>query len=150
VSTKYLKQHYSSVHERDETKVVVDVTRAGLNGYEVAKILEKEYEIVVEAYNIKTILFLVPFKATLRDVRRTVVALAQIAQRPKRGEIATQLDLKIPTNIPKILELNEAAKLLWNQIEKVPLVSAAGRIVAESITPFPPGIPITIKGEQLT
>jgi lysine decarboxylase len=48
------------------------------------------------------------------------------------------------------LELNEVTKLYWNQIESVPLINATGRIAAEHITPFPPGIPITIKGEELT
>jgi arginine/lysine/ornithine decarboxylase len=150
VSTEYLKTNYPSVYERDETKVVVDIAKAGFNGYEVAKILEKKYKIVVEAYNITTILFLVPFRATLSDVRITVTALVEIAQRSKRGKIAAQLNFKIPTNIPRILELNEVTKLLWNQIEKVPLTEATGRIAAEYITPFPPGIPITIKGEEFT
>jgi len=150
VSTEYLKKNYSSVYERDETKVVVNVAQAGLNGYEVAKILEKKYKIVAESYNIRTILFLVPFRATLRDVRATADALAEIIRSPKHGKIVDQLDVKIPTNIPRILELNEVTKLLWNQVEKVPLHKAAGRIAAEYITPFPPGIPITIKGEELT
>ena len=150
VSTEYLKQHYPSVFERDETKVVVNVAQAGLNGYEVAKILEKKFKIVVEAYNIKTILFLIPFRATLRDVHKTAAAFVKISQGPRRGKIAKQLDLQIPTNIPRILELNEVTKLLWNQIEKVPLTKAIGRIAAEYITPFPPGIPITIKGEEFT
>jgi arginine/lysine/ornithine decarboxylase len=150
VSTSYLQENYPSVHERDETKVVVDVAHAGLNGYEVAKILEKKYKIVVESYNIRTILFIVPFRATLRDVQTTARALQEIVKRPRVGTITGQLDVKIPTNIPRILELNEVTKLLWNQVEKVPLRYAVGRIAAEYITPFPPGIPITIKGEELT
>lgn len=150
VSTDYLKANYPSVHERDDTKVVVNVARAGLNGYEVANILEKDYQIIAEAYNIKTILFLVPFRATLEDVHKTTAALREISQRPRRGKIVEQLDLGIPTDIPRILELQDVTKLLWNQVEKVPLATAAGRIAAEHITPFPPGIPITIKGEELT
>ncbi len=150
VSTDYLKKNYSSVYERDETKVIVDVARAGFNGYEVAKILETKYKIVVESYNIKTILFLVPFRATLHDVRSTISALVEIAQRPKNGRIMAEFNFKIPTNIPRILELNEVARLLWNQIEEVPLTEVIGRIAAEHITPFPPGIPITIKGEEFT
>lgn len=93
---------------------------------------------------------MVPFRATLKDIRSTVAALAEIAQRPKRGKLAAEINFKIPTNIPRILELNEVTKLLWNQIEKVPLADAIGRIAAEYITPFPPGIPITIKGEEFT
>jgi arginine decarboxylase len=150
VSTEFLKKNYPPVYERDETKVIVDVANIGLNGYEVAKILDRKYKIVVEAYNIKTILLLVPFRGTIGDIRSTVAALAEIAQRIKRAKRVGAFDFIIPTNIPRVLELNEVTKLLLSQIEKVPLTYAVGRIAAEHITPFPPGIPMTIKGEGFT
>lgn len=149
VSTENIKKNYPSVYERDETKVIVDISKSGFNGYEIAKILEKKYKIIVEAYNLKTILFLVPFRASLSDVKRTVKALSEITKTTKKDKVE-QFNLKIPTNIPRILELNEVTKLLMNQVEKVPLTDAVGRIAAEHITPFPPGIPLTIKGEELT
>ena len=65
-------------------------------------------------------------------------------------KLDSKFDFKIPTDIPRILELNDVTKLLWNQVEKVTLAKAVGRIAAEYITPFPPGIPITIKGEEFT
>jgi lysine decarboxylase len=148
VSTGYLTKNYSSVHDRDNTKVIVDVTETGFNGYEVANILGRKYSILVEAYNLKTILFLVPFRATIKDVRTTVAALREIVRKTKR--VASEYNFQIPFNIPRILDLNEATKLQWDQIERVLLVKAVGRIAAEHVTPFPPGIPITIKGEELT
>ncbi|HUQ85425.1 MAG TPA: hypothetical protein VM077_03820 [Candidatus Limnocylindrales bacterium] len=150
VTTNLLKSRHISVHNRDETKVIVNVSKAGFNGYEIAKLLEKKYKVIVEEYNIGTILFLVPFRATLSDVKITVSALKQIVQLPKRGKIRAKFDLNIPTNIPRILELSDVSKLLWSQIEMVPLAKAIGRIAAEYITPFPPGIPLTIKGEEFT
>lgn len=150
VTTDSLLENCPSIHERDETKVIVDTADAGYNGCEVARILEKKYQIIVEAFNIRTVLFLVPFRATLKDVGLTVNALSEISQMPRRGKIAAQLNFEIPTNVPKVLEINEVTKLLSSQIEKVSLKNAVGRISAEYITPFPPGIPITIKGEELT
>ena len=35
-------------------------------------------------------------------------------------------------------------------VEQVPADEAAGRIAAEQITPYPPGIPAVVPGEQLT
>jgi lysine decarboxylase len=150
VSTEKLKQNNTSVYERDETKVIVDVAKAGFNGYEVAKILERKYHIVVEEYNMRSILFLIPFRATLGDVQATAMAINEIANMPREEKIAAQFDILIPTDIPRILELSDVTKLLLNQIESVPLTKAVGRIAAEYITPFPPGIPITIKGEEFT
>ncbi len=150
VGTAQLKREHPPVYERDETKVIVDVAKAGFNGYEVAKLLERKYKIIVEEYNIGTVLLLVPFSATLNDVQVTVNAFEQIVQIPKRGKIAAKFNLKIPTDIPRILELSDVTKLLMYQIERVPLSKAVGRIAAEYITPFPPGIPTTIKGEEFT
>ncbi len=150
ITTDFLKENHPPVYERDETKIIVDVSRTGFDGYEVAKILEKKYTIVVEAYNIKTILLLVPFRVTLSDIKITVTALKEIAQRTNRNKIVVKPNFRIPTSIPRILELSDVTKLLWNQIEKVRLTESIGRIAAEYITPFPPGIPITIKGEEFT
>lgn len=150
VSTEYLKHNHPPVHDRDETKIIVDTAEAGFNGCEIARILEKEYGVIVESFNIKTILFLIPFRATLNDAEQTVNALSEIAQMPRRGKISAQIDFEIPTNAAKILEINEVTRLLPEQIEKVSLQDAVGRISAEYITPFPPGIPITMKGEEFT
>lgn len=150
IGTNQLRRNHLSVYERDETKVIVNVVRAGLNGCDVARILEKKFNIVVEEFNMRTILFLVPFRATLRDVENTIDALEQIVRITKIKKNILEPDFRIPTKIPRTLELNDVAKLLSNQIENVPLVNAVGRIAAEHITPFPPGIPITVKGEELT
>ncbi len=150
VSTASLKESHPPIYERDETKVIVDTAEAGLNGCEVAQILERKYQIIVEAFNIRTLLFLVPFRATMKDVKLTVSALSEISQMPRRGKLSAQLNFEIPTRVPKVLKVNEVTGLLSNQVEKVALRDAVGRISAEYITPFPPGIPITIKGEEFT
>lgn len=150
LSTRDIQKMYPSVYERDETKVIVNVSKVGLNGYEVARILETRFNIIVEECNVRTVLFLVPFRATIKDVEDTVSALEAIAKMRKRASDTRNFNLNIPIKIPRILEFSDVAKLLTNQIEQIPLTDAVGRIAAEYITPFPPGIPITIKGEELT
>ena len=39
---------------------------------------------------------------------------------------------------------------LFGPTENVPVTEAAGRIAAEMITPYPPGIPAVLPGELLT
>ncbi len=150
LTTKEIKEVFPPVHDRDETKVIVNVANLGLNGYEVARILDRQFNIIVEESNVRTILFLVPFRATVKDVETTLEALRQIAQMKRKPNAVEDKHLGIPVKIPRILEFSDVAKLLPNQIEQIPLVDAVGRIAAEYITPFPPGIPVTIKGEELT
>jgi lysine decarboxylase len=150
VSTNMLRKKNSSIFSRDETKVIVNVAKAGFTGFEIANLLEKKFKIIVEKYNYDTILLLVPFRATMIDVQVTISALEKLAANFNKRKQSIEFNLKIPTNTNKILEMSDVTKLFWSQIEKVPLVKAEGRISAENITPYLPGIPLTIKGEEFT
>lgn len=150
ITTSELKRSNSSVFDRDESKVIVSITDTKLSGYQIAQALE-ENKIIVEGYNEYFILFLVPFRSTLEHIERTIKILKTIKSvNSKRLRKLSKFSLKIPKNIPKILELGDVAKLLVNQVERVPLAKALGRTSAENITPYPPGIPTTIKGEEFT
>src|SRR5207253_5030890 len=41
-------------------------------------------------------------------------------------------------------------RALFADTERVPIARAVGRISAESISPYPPGIPLIVPGERLT
>jgi lysine decarboxylase len=150
LTTAKLKKRDPSMYARDESKVIINVGASGYSGFDFAKQLENKYKIIVEEYNMNTILLLVPFRATHKDVDKTVAAFKEIMHTYHAEKKLAQFNLKIPMNIPKVLELRDVTNLLWNQIELVSLDRAEGRIAAEYITPFPPGIPLTIKGEELT
>lgn len=138
-----------SVFGKDDTKIIIDVSEAGVSGFTLARILEDKYGIIVEKYNVSEVLFLVPLSATLEHVAITIKAIKRIISDNKE-HVVNNHDVPLPRRIPKILEVGDVTKLLWNQIEKVPLIHAKGRISAENITPYPPGIPTTIKGEEFT
>ena len=150
ISTKEIRKRNLSVYGRDESKIIVDVSGTGLTGYKIAKILEKEFEIIVEKYNAYTILFLVPFRATMQDISKTIEALIKISARSNSGKMLRKTPFTMPRNIKKILNLSDVGRLLESQIEEVLLGESKGRISAENITPYPPGIPTTIKGEEFT
>jgi len=150
ITTSELKERNSSVFDRDESKIIVDITNTGFSGYQIAQLLE-DNQIIVEAYNQYSLLLLVPFRSTEKDVERTIAVLKTIkSASDKKIKRQPKLLLKILKDIPKILELRDVAKLLANQIERVTLDQAQGRTSAENITPYPPGIPTTIKGEEFT
>jgi lysine decarboxylase len=151
VKLSTFRKRLGGISDRDATKVILDVSDSGSSGYTIAKELEERYGIVVEKYNSSTLLFLVPFQSKVADVKVTVDALKKIIRGHKTNKkIVNKPLLKIPVNIPKILELGEVSKLSKSQIEAIPLKSAKGRISAENITPYPPGIPTTIQGEEFT
>jgi arginine decarboxylase len=150
ITTSELKERNSSVFGRDESKIIVDITNTGLSGYQIAQILE-DNQIIVEAYNQYSLLFLVPFRSTIKDIERTIAVLKTIKSiTNKKTKRQPKLLSKVLKDVPRILELGDVAKLLANQIEKIPLADAQNKTSAENITPYPPGIPTTIKGEEFT
>jgi arginine decarboxylase len=151
VTTSQLKERNSSVFDRDETKIIVDVLQTGLTGYKIAQILEEKFNIIVERYDARMLLFLTPFQTTFKDVKSTLRALSNIVENNHIDfRSYDRLILEIPRKIIKRREINEISRLRLDQVEKVPLEKAYGRISAEDITIYPPGIPITIKGEEFT
>lgn len=133
----------------DRTKVIVDVRGSGLAGCFIAKRLEEDYGIVVEMYTDNILLFVVPFQAMAYDVRITGKALETILNEKKyKSKKFTDFKVTIPS-----------VSVMWNmsatvgrmlESELVSLEEAVDRICAELITPYPPGIPLTVKGEVLT
>lgn len=149
IDTKSLSKKNRSVFDRDETKVILDVSAAKLNGFEIANILEEKYRIISEKYDDRTILFIVPFQATKAFARVTASAIKEILNNSSGGrQNISGEPFNLPKDTRKVLEMGDVSNLLQSQIEKVPLKEAVGRISAENITPYPPGIPITVKGEE--
>ncbi|MYT26377.1 ornithine decarboxylase, partial [Streptomyces sp. SID7760] len=66
-------------------------------------------------------------------------------------ELGTGQPVEVPA--PAKLRLEQAAlprDAFFGPTEQVPWQKAAGRIAAEMLTPYPPGIPAALPGERLT
>ena len=146
VSLEDLKLQNSGVFDIDQTKVIIDVTQTGLTGYRVAKELEEKYGIIIESRNYNMILLLVPFQSNIIDAQITIEALKEVVVSVKKHKLVQIPHLKIKTD-SQIFSLNS---LHPNSFELVDLNIAKNRISAESIIPYPPGIPVTIKGERIS
>lgn len=143
----YRKKH-PEIFDMDQTKVLIDVSQTNFSGFELARILEEDL-IIVEKYDERTLLFLTPFQATLAQVEVTLKALKTSITTYKKTSKKTN-DILIPKNGIKRMDFSQIERLNIDDIEIIPLDKAYGRIAAENITPYPPGIPFTLQGEELT
>ena len=50
--------------------------------------------------------------------------------------------------VPEMLPADAYRRLVRNQVERVPLDDAANRVVATSVVPYPPGVPMMMPGEN--
>jgi len=131
----------------DETKVTVHVRHLGLTGYDVENWLRDRYNIEVEMSDMYNILCLVTPGDTRDNIDTLLTALRELAAEYYEINQANELIVEIP-DIPQLsLSPRDA---FYGDTEVLPFRESAGRIIAEFIYVYPPGIPILLPGEVIT
>jgi arginine/lysine/ornithine decarboxylase len=141
----------------DPTKITVTVKGLGYTGYEASAILRRRYNIQVELADLFNVVALVTIGTRRDAAERLIYAFEELArddrpidmfapsgvleQRLKRGTF------HLPA-IPPMRMLPRDAFLA--ETEFVKFRESKGRICAETLTPYPPGIPVIAPGEEIT
>ena len=144
----------------DPLKLTVTVTGLGLTGAEAAHILRHEHKIEAELFDAQNVLFLLTYADTEESAGRLLAALRSLAQR-RTAQSATaaaaaiavpdggkaQVTVRLPAAPPVAIPPREA---FYRRSVPCRLREAAGRIAAETIAFYPPGIPVICTGEVFT
>ena len=126
----------------DFTKINLDMSSLGLSGAELELLLLKE-GIYAELTTGNILMCMTGIGNTKEDMVKTINALKKIAaSRTKRTVVR-----KTP---PAVLEARFELCRVPEEKERIPLEKGAGRICAQSIIPYPPGIPFICPGEKIT
>lgn len=132
----------------DPTKLIISVKDLGLTGHEVEVWLRENYNIEVELSDLYNILCIITPGDTEKSIDSLVTALHDLAENRNSIEISARtVEVHVP-NIP-LLALSPR-DAFYSETEVVPFEESAGRIIAEFIMVYPPGIPILIPGEIIT
>lgn len=131
----------------DPTKLTVHVSELGISGYQVEKWLRERYNIEVELSDLYNILLIFTPGDREEDAQLLIEALGKLSETfYNRGE-----RVHIEVHLPKIPALALSPReAFYAETEKIPLRSAVGRIMAEFIMVYPPGIPILMPGEIIS
>lgn len=132
----------------DTTKVTVNVAGWGYTGVEVGTKL-REARVAVELVDAQNVLFLVTYAdvnddyaVALERIRETFVMLEQ----HKRQGTAQASASVVPTT-KSVLSLRE---VFFGTKQSVRLEDAVGKVCAEQVSFYPPGIPALLPGEIIT
>ena len=143
----------------DPLKLTVTVTGLGLTA---AHILRHEHKIEAELFDAQNVLFLLTYADTEESAGRLLAALRSLAQRqtaqvapPAAAAVASavpdgrkaQAAVRLPAAPPVAIPPREA---FYRRSVPCRLREAAGRIAAETIAFYPPGIPVICTGEVFT
>ncbi|WP_316568375.1 aminotransferase class I/II-fold pyridoxal phosphate-dependent enzyme [Neobacillus sp. YIM B06451] len=132
----------------DPTKLIISVKDLGIPGYEVEKWLRDRHNIEVELSDLYNILCIVTPGDTEREADILVNALRELAEECVEGAGKPEpLKVFLP-DIPLLALTPRDA--FYSETEVVPFEESEGRITAEFIMVYPPGIPIFIPGEIIT
>lgn len=132
----------------DVTKVTIDFSNLGLSGVQAEKMLRKEH-LEVELINGNHVLVLVTLGDTGESVKALVEGVRKISDSFRgKGKGSLESSNKISLPIPQVQETPRAA--YRKEVESILLQNAIGRVAAETIAFYPPGIPCVAMGEIIT
>ena len=138
----------------DPTKVTIDVSGCGYTVDDLQKVLFERYNIQTEKSTFNTLTLLLTIGTTRSKVSRLYDALMRIARegRPPRRLVRTP-------DIPAFTKLKFLPRdAYYCGGELLPVLDdnervnrrLAGRICADQIVPYPPGIPVLVPGQLIT
>jgi arginine/lysine/ornithine decarboxylase/amino acid transporter len=138
---------HPSVHGVDPLKLVVDLTGTGADGFEVERDLRGD-GVVLEMADRTTLVPLLTVGDDRRAVDRLTGALRRsLARRAGAARSPAVAGVSWRISPRPVLGPRDA---FFAPRERVPVADAAGRVAAETISPYPPGIPAIAPGELLT
>ncbi|GHI01388.1 aminotransferase class I/II-fold pyridoxal phosphate-dependent enzyme [Neobacillus kokaensis] len=137
-----------AAYDYDPMKLIISVKDLGLTGFEVEKWLREKHNIEVELSDLYNILCIVTFGDTEYEANMLVNALKDLAcEFEHRAEKIEPVEVLLP-EIPVLALTPRDA--FYSETEVVPFEESEGRIIAEFVMVYPPGIPIIIPGEIMT
>ncbi|MER0203511.1 MAG: aminotransferase class I/II-fold pyridoxal phosphate-dependent enzyme [Nitrosomonas sp.] len=138
----------------DPTKVTVDISRCGFTVEELIRELFERFNIQVEKSTFNTLTLLLTIGTTRSKVSRLYDALMRISRENRAPQRLYQT-----SEIPRFTELKYLPRdAFYCGGELMPLLdeqdkvnsSLNGRVCADQITPYPPGIPVLVPGQVIT
>jgi arginine decarboxylase len=131
----------------DPTHVMIETAAIGLTGYEADDWLRDQRQIDVELVDHRRLMPLVTFAHGDAEIDRLVHGLRDLVD--QRGQDPSELDVhSLPSR--RALRTEQAMSprdAFFARTDTVKPKHAVGRVSAELVTPYPPGIPAVAPGE---
>ncbi len=131
-------------NNRDISKIVI-YTNGYLKGEELCQILRSKYHLELEMCNREYALAMTSCMDTEDGLRRLSGALTEIDGELDISKKDKKTNMRFLRDHTKKLELYEVS----NNYEELPYEKCEGRILAETIIAYPPGIPLIVSGEVI-
>ncbi|WP_271984639.1 aminotransferase class I/II-fold pyridoxal phosphate-dependent enzyme [Pseudoclavibacter terrae] len=144
---------YPSTVAIDPFRIPLDIRATGLDGHTVRLRLAREFGVMVEMATVSCVVAVIGIGKT-PDARVLLDALDEITADVAAASPATEVPGDSAVVIPPMpgpgeMRIRPRAAYLADA-ETVPWAAAIGRISADSLAAYPPGIPNVLPGEEIT
>jgi arginine decarboxylase len=136
----------------DITRLTIDVSGRGLDGFTADEICTKQFGVIAELPTLRHLTFILSLGNGQADLDRLVCALQSLSQDSSLDNGTIPSTLGWSADIFPAVECSPLSPrdAFFAPRTSVPIAQAAGHISAETLCPYPPGIPITLPGERIT
>ncbi|MDZ7883623.1 MAG: ornithine decarboxylase [Mycobacterium sp.] len=135
-------------HDLDRLQVLMDVSETGTSGYQAADWLREHCHLDVGMSDHRRILATLSMADDGATTDRLIEAMRTWRTAADTFDPPCDIRLPAPNELELVTEILPRDAFFGNT-EMVPVREASGRIAAEQITPYPPGIPAVVPGERL-
>lgn len=133
----------------DHTKIMVSVRGLNRSAYEVNAILRHKFKIQAELVDCYNILLIISYADTTEQINRLLHAFTEISALLYPGPQQNyQVNYQTVLPIPPMKYIPRQA--LYAPATTVKFADSIGKVSAEMITLYPPGIPLIYPGEIIT
>ena len=132
----------------DPTRLTVTVTGLNLTGFAADEILTDRLGVVAELPSMRHLTFIISLGNTSADIDRLVGAFVELATNHPQDKCLELRSIELPQILTEMAITPRQADR--SRHLSISIDDAVGKISAESICPYPPGIPVLIPGEIIT
>lgn len=134
----------TGVAEWDPLKLSVDVSQLGISGYQAKQWLQSECKIAAQLGDSRRVVFSLTYNDDDLAMARLERAMADLASNPPQGDRpAPALPPLEQLNLDQVMAPRDA---FFARTEQV--ADPVGRVSAEMVSPYPPGVPVVLPGER--
>lgn len=136
-------------HDLDRLQIVIDTAGLEISGYQAADWLRQHAQLDMGMCDHRRVCAQFTFADDARSGRRLLAALRRLVDAAPDLERPTPVEVPDPTEL-ELETVDLPRDAFFGPTEAVPPELAVGRVAAEQLTPYPPGVPVVLPGERIT
>lgn len=136
----------------DLTRLTVDVSDLHITGFTADAWLHETVGVTAELPTLRQLAFIFSLGNSRADSERLVQALAELVQTaatltaPSWGDFPNAPWIEKPLSKPPL----SPREAFFASAQRIAIAQAVGQISADTLCPYPPGIPVLLPGERIT